>query len=174
MCVPGEWRLGQLVFVNISVAFGALHPPTYLHLGSSDAPHVPRPLRRGTTDLLAFLIILFTARRSGMNRYPGVPNLLDTILRDATGYFLSMFSFQFLYQLLFITNRVRGPRYAIRVVNRVALIVGVCSDPTPSISRAVSLLSRCRRDLWTIDVNWCLTGREWFSFRSWHHASCFL
>jgi len=96
-----------------------------------------------------------------MNRYPGVPSLLDTILRHSTGYFLSMFSFQFLYQLLFITNRVRGTRYAIRVVKRVVLIVGVCSEYIPPISRAVSLLSRCRRDLWTIDVNWCLIGRAW-------------
>ena len=174
MCISGEWRHGELVFVNISVAFGAPHPPTYLHLGSSDAPHVPRSLRRGTTDLLAFLIILFTARRSRMNRYPGVPSLLDTILRHSTGYFLSMFCFQFLYQLLFITNRVRGTRYAIRVVKRVVLIVGVCSEYISPVSRAVSFLSRCRRDLWTIDVNWCLIGRTWSSSRSWHHASCFL
>jgi len=108
-----------------------------------------------------------------MNRYPGVPSLLDTILRDATGYFLFMFFFQFSYQLLFIANRVGVTRYTIRVIDRVVLILGVCLDSISHISCAVSPPRR-RRDLLVVDVNLCLIGRAWSSFRSWHHASCFL
>jgi len=169
VCVFEEWRLGELVFVNIAVAFGASIPPTYLHLGSSDVLHVPH------LDVFAFLIIFFTARKSGMNRYPGVPSLLDTILRDATGYFLLMFFFQFSYQLLFITNRVGVTRYTIRVIDRVVLTVGVCLDSISRISCAVSPPPpRRRRDLRVVDVDLCLIGRAWSSFRSWHHASCSL
>lgn len=34
-----------------------------------------------------------------MDRYPGIPSILDTILRDATVYFIFMFASQLLFQL---------------------------------------------------------------------------
>ena len=34
-----------------------------------------------------------------MNRYLGVPSILDTILRDATVYFMLMFAIQLSFQL---------------------------------------------------------------------------
>jgi len=45
---------------------------------------------RGTTDLFTFLIILVTIRGPRTSRFPGVPSILDAILRDATVYFLLM------------------------------------------------------------------------------------
>ena len=46
------------------------------------------PLRYGVVDLFVFITILVTARASVTSRYPGIPNILDVILRDATLYFL--------------------------------------------------------------------------------------
>jgi choline-glycine betaine transporter len=50
-----------------------------------------------TVDISAFLIILVTAKRQGRNRHPGISSILDTILREATLYFLLMFASQFLF-----------------------------------------------------------------------------
>ncbi|KAF9652176.1 hypothetical protein BDM02DRAFT_3109597, partial [Thelephora ganbajun] len=73
ICFIKRWRRGELVFANLAIAF----------------------------DILAFITIFVTARRPGVNRYPGIPSILDTILRDATVYFILMFFSQFLYQVLY-------------------------------------------------------------------------
>jgi len=62
-------------------------------------PHIPRFLYRGSIDLLAFLSILVTARRSGRIRLPGIPSILDAVVRDSTLYFILIFFFQILSQL---------------------------------------------------------------------------
>ncbi|KAF9791193.1 hypothetical protein BJ322DRAFT_1040349 [Thelephora terrestris] len=55
-------------------------------------------------DVIVFLIIIFTARRPRMNAFPGMPSILDTLVRDATQYFILIFSFHFLATLfLFVT-----------------------------------------------------------------------
>ncbi|KAF9781540.1 hypothetical protein BJ322DRAFT_229181 [Thelephora terrestris] len=51
-------------------------------------------------DVLAFSIIVVTARRSRMYEYPTMPSILNTILRDATFYFILIFSAHFLSTLL--------------------------------------------------------------------------
>lgn len=61
--------------------------------------HTLHPPRR-TPDVLAFSIIFVTTRRPGLT-YPGIPSLLNTILRDATYYFILMFACQ-LCLLLFL------------------------------------------------------------------------
>ena len=45
-------------------------------------------LHCGIADIFVFLIILFTARGPRTRRFPGIPSILDAILRDATVYFL--------------------------------------------------------------------------------------
>ncbi|KAF9643583.1 hypothetical protein BDM02DRAFT_3123236 [Thelephora ganbajun] len=61
-CFFERWRVGELSFTAIAAVF----------------------------DISAFLTILVTARGKGhsMTRYPGTPNILDIVLRDATLYFL--------------------------------------------------------------------------------------
>jgi len=81
--------------------------------------------RRGITDVFAFSIILFTARRSARNRFPGIPSLLDIILRDATRYFMLIFLYQFLPQVALFTTEVGGMRCVARVVDRVVLTVWI-------------------------------------------------
>lgn len=70
-CVYEMPKLGDLVFVNIAVAF----------------------------DILAFLIVFIVARKPGHHRYPGIPSILSVILRHATKYFLLIFLLQILYDL---------------------------------------------------------------------------
>ena len=54
------------------------------------------PLCCDTADLFTFLIILVTVRGPTTNRFPGVPSILDAILRDATVYFLLVATAQLL------------------------------------------------------------------------------
>lgn len=72
VCLAELWELGGLIFTIIGACF----------------------------DVLAFSLIFATARKPGM-RYPGIPNLLDTILSDATSYFIFMFACQIVL-LLFL------------------------------------------------------------------------
>ena len=74
-------------------------------------PHIPHSSRCVIIDLLAFLIILVTARRSGKIRYPGMPSILDVIVRDSTQYFMLIFFFQVLAQLFLFFAPVGDTRY---------------------------------------------------------------
>ena len=67
--------------------------------GGSDGPHTPHSPRCGIVDIFAFLIIVVTARRLRTNRHPDMPSVLDSILRDATIYFMVIFASQFLFLL---------------------------------------------------------------------------
>ncbi|KAF9644339.1 hypothetical protein BDM02DRAFT_3122078, partial [Thelephora ganbajun] len=76
ICIYKRWKLGELIYFNTATFF----------------------------DLFAFLVILVTAKRPRPRGYPAIPSILDTILRDATQYFLFIFFVQFLSQLfLFVT-----------------------------------------------------------------------
>jgi hypothetical protein len=50
-------------------------------------------------DLFAFLVVLITAKRQGRNRHPGISSILDTILQEATLYFVFIFVSHFLFEL---------------------------------------------------------------------------
>jgi len=56
-------------------------------------------------DLLAFLIILHLAARWTTRRF-GIPGLLGTILRDATKYFLVIFTAHFVFVMTLLFARV--------------------------------------------------------------------
>ena len=62
---------------------------------------IPHHLRCGTTDVLAFAIIVITARGPA-HRPSGIPTLMHTILLDSTLYFLVIFVCQLLL-LFFLT-----------------------------------------------------------------------
>lgn len=71
ICIYKRWRLGELVYYNMAIFF----------------------------DVLAFLIIAVTARRSRMFEYPTMPSILQIILRDATHHFVLIVSAHFLSTL---------------------------------------------------------------------------
>ena len=70
-----------------------------------------RTSRCGTTDLITFLAALFIARRRGTHRYPGIPHILDAMLRDATLYFLLSTVFQALLVFFGLFAPVGGTRH---------------------------------------------------------------
>ena len=91
VCVPPKFRPGEVTFTSISFVFGTLLPSDLrdnsdlrilIHFMSRIYP------RCGVADLLTFSIIFITARGPRTSRFPGIPTLLDAILRDATVYFL--------------------------------------------------------------------------------------
>jgi len=66
-------------------------------------------------DALAFLMIFMAAKKP---RYPGVPSILDAILRDATIYFLLMFSCQIItdFFIIFAPDSPLSPGIATTVL----------------------------------------------------------
>ena len=96
LCGLGQWRLGELMYYNLAISFGksspvTLQPTALFHPGGYDTSHVPHSPPRGIIDLLAFSIILVTARRSRRIGYPGMPSILDAIVRNSTQYFIFIF-----------------------------------------------------------------------------------
>ena len=114
LCGLEQWRLGELMYYNLAIFFGksspiTVQPTALLHPGGYDTSHVPHSSPRGIIDLLAFLIILVTTWRSRRIRYPGMPSILDTIVRDSTQYFIFIF-FSQVSSLLFIFFTPVGDR----------------------------------------------------------------
>ena len=79
-----------------------LWPGTRFYLRRSDVP---------AADVLAFAIIVLTAKRTG-TRYPGIPSLLDVVLRDATSYFVLIFACQLCLVFFLFFAPVRDLRFA--------------------------------------------------------------
>ena len=91
VCVPPKFRPGELTFTSISLVFGTLLPSDLrdnFTLGVLMYFMSRTHIRCGIADLFVFLIILFTTRGPRTSRFPGIPSILDAILRDATVYFL--------------------------------------------------------------------------------------
>lgn len=60
-----------------------------------------------------------------MTRYPTVPSILDNILRDATEYFMLIFSAQILSLLFLFVTPVRDMVFS-TIAGRVLLISSAC------------------------------------------------
>ncbi|KAF9777632.1 hypothetical protein BJ322DRAFT_1095726 [Thelephora terrestris] len=73
LCIFKLWRVGQLAYYNLAMTF----------------------------DVIVFLIIAIAAWKERTHRYPGIPSILDTIVRDATKYFLLISSVHLL-SVLFV------------------------------------------------------------------------
>lgn len=69
--------------------------------------HIPTNDPFYSKDSLSFLIIVYSAKHRGPARAHGAPNLLDKILRDATTYFLVIFTGQLLAIFFVIFAPVR-------------------------------------------------------------------
>ena len=97
MCVFARDRSIEVAYTGISLVYGKIFPNS------------PRPRMTTSTisleDLLAFLIILRLAGRSTYRRF-GIPGLLGTILRDATKYFLVIFTAHLVLAMTILFARV--------------------------------------------------------------------
>lgn len=75
--------------------------------------------RCGIIDLITFLIIAITAGRSKTKDFPGLPNILKAILRDATVYFLLMVIAQLVLFFFLFLAPVGDPH---RILDRLILL----------------------------------------------------
>ena len=97
VCLPRRWPPGEIAFSSIPVVFGTPSPLEFQHNSTSGVlTHFTSrtPLLCDAIDVSAFLMIFFAAR-GRMAAFPGIPNILGTVLRDATIYFLLIFVLQF-------------------------------------------------------------------------------
>ena len=73
----------------------------------------------GIIDLIIFFIILVTARGSRTGELPGIPNILDVVLRDATVYFLLIVASQLVLFFFLFLAPVGDPH---RILDRLILL----------------------------------------------------
>ena len=138
--------------------------------GSTHVPHFPR---RNVADILAFLMVLHRVKRSRTNRYPGVPNILDAILRDATVHFIVIFVSQLVFQLFVFVAPVSEASYVCSSWSyRAHHTCIVCIFSWTSSSCLGCEFSSSSTPDQVIDINLRPTGRARFSHQSWRHASC--
>lgn len=108
ICIYKLFDAGELVYYSWAMFFGTLQPSKLYGYPSSGFLIYPASgisVRCGISDVLVFSIILVKTRRPRMNRYPGIPSILDVILRDATHYFVLISSAHLLSLLfLFVTS----------------------------------------------------------------------
>ena len=95
-CTHGQWKPAVLAYTIVVLAFGAYSPSNF-DIQSSKNSYV--------IDILAFLTVVFTARREMPPTSWGMRSLWTVILRDATLYFMIISSIQFCALLfLFVTT----------------------------------------------------------------------
>ena len=113
VCFYKLWSLGELIYYNLTIAFGKPTPSSLRDCFTPGVltPCIPHSPLRGIIDLLAFLIILAIARKSRGHRYPGMPSILDVVVRYSTHYFLLIFFSQLLAQLFVFFAPVSDTRY---------------------------------------------------------------
>ena len=79
-CIFQRSRPVKVVYTALSLVYGT-------SFSVIQCPHY-----NSHKDTSAFLIVVYSARHRGIMRARGVQSLLDTIVEDATGYFLLIFT----------------------------------------------------------------------------------
>ena len=97
LCVFSAHRKAEVSYAVILLGYGK----AFLKFIRLRTIKPTRPLK----DLVAFLIILYLAGRSAI-RQLGIPTILDTITRDATRYFLVIFTAHFALVVMLLFTRV--------------------------------------------------------------------
>ena len=84
----------EIAFTAMVLAYGTeLFPPLIDHLRDTHSNH--------PADLLAFLVVVYLVVRSKIIKAP-IPSLLKTMVRDATHYFLVIFTSHFVLLMFLI------------------------------------------------------------------------
>jgi len=84
MCIYVGQPSADAGFIAMSLTYGTeFYLPFIDHLGDTHFDH--------PADCLAFSVIVYLVVRSNVNKVP-IPNILKTIVQDATYYFLVIFA----------------------------------------------------------------------------------
>jgi hypothetical protein len=128
-CPSGRSRVDGFVFTGLGIAFGKPRPFGFQRASTTGALIYLTPPHRVVADLLAFSIIFVRAKRH-VGRFPGIPNLLDAILRGATIYFVIIFTCQLCLMLFLVFAPVSD---ACCVRGKVTLMCSLCAHVQPRI-----------------------------------------
>ena len=85
LCVFNRWRPGEVINTVLSLVYGVF-------CSSSIGIPIAATNHLFFKDIVAFSIIVYSTKWRGLTRARGVPSLLDKIVRDATIYFMVIFS----------------------------------------------------------------------------------
>ena len=83
LCPPQRWRTGEIIDTVLSIAYGTPFSSFNIHVATANI---------FTKDTSAFFIVVYSTRHRRLMRAYGVRSLLDTIVEDATVYFLIIFA----------------------------------------------------------------------------------
>ena len=86
----GQLSVG-IAFIAVSLTYGA--EPLVIYLGNARPNH--------PADFLAFSVIIYLVVRSNVTKVP-IPSILKTIARDATYYFLVIFTSHLVIVMFFL------------------------------------------------------------------------
>jgi len=142
---------GEIGFVATSLAYGMGLPLSFIdHLGDTRSDH--------PADVLAFSVIVYLVVRSNADKVP-IPSLLRTIVKDATYYFLIIFTSHFvLVMFLAFASVSTSPQSSIFSLRFTYTFIGF-DEATPCF---VS-------DTWTLPIH-PLT--IFFSAQQWNACVC--
>ena len=85
LCSFNRWRPGEIINTALSLVYGVFYSSS-LCIPTAATNHL------FVKDAVAFSIILYSMKWRGRTRAHGVPSLLDKIVRDATMYFVVIFT----------------------------------------------------------------------------------
>ena len=118
LCVFNRWRPGEIINTALSLVYGVFCS-SFLGIPIAATDHI------FVKDTVAFSIIVYSTKWRGLTRARGVPSLLDKIVRDATLYFVVIFTSHLLLVLFeffapvsdfptwlfppFLTSHTKGP-----------------------------------------------------------------
>jgi len=100
ICIIPRHRKNEIAYTVVSLGYGKVFP---IEL-------IPFLNAHSLEDLLVFLVILHMAGLWKIRRF-GIPGLMGTILRDATKYFLVIFTSHFVLVMTLIFARVSSMHY---------------------------------------------------------------
>ena len=109
LCFVNQKRFQEIAPVSFSLLYGKANSCSLYSLPHKNTISKKKPF----TDLLVFLIVIWVGYRSGGFGRPGMPTILDRIVKDATVYFMVIFTSHFVLEcfILFadVSHRATRP-----------------------------------------------------------------
>ena len=133
ICFDSRHRKAEVAYTMISLLYGKTIPNS-----SCFRVVTPTPF---SEDSLAFSVMLFLAGRWRVREF-GIPSLLATIVRDATVYFLVIFSAHFVFAMTIFFTRVSSLTCFVNCIHGKGVSLALDSIAPRPVSHSSSPLSR--------------------------------
>ena len=127
-CLFQQWRPAKITTTGISLVYGA--PFSVVEFSAVLISEANPSIK----DVSVFLIVIYSARHRSCTRARGVQSLLNTIIEDATVYFLLIFAGHILVILFEFFAPVSDDLANLRSSANDGLHIGNDSKPSPNVS----------------------------------------